>query len=692
MEEEIDLRIYIDTLLKWWWLIALGLLLSGGMAYVYSALQAPVYEASAGVVMLKSRADISLGSGFETLTEEDLGAAVSSASLERNKQRLNTLTGMVRNGAIAQQVAEELSSILGEDEQDPANLVGYVKGEVLNLDQGGASDTIEVVVSHTDPEKAAAIANAWAAAFEDHVNNIYGDASISPFADIGKQVQETRAEYDTAQEALLKFLSEDDQVYELQRQIEEEEAVIASLRKARQTALAAVVDKEVEVKQKLIAAYMEDDINNRLFSFDKGQEAKRQILGTWIDAEVANRIAAINRDRNVRLRLFETAVAAEIDARLQVFEQQRDAVMYDLEQDYTRKDRLETYLSEARLMREQLLAGGEAAARSNGMALWALKSQVFTATQSLPFETLDLQITSVDDLQSTVSAAEQLQDVEALITTLEQEIIALDTSIQEQSDAMLRGEGYDFLELLSPEHLALASTGVITDINNGLTGGESVSLTLGAYVLERYEDLFNIGGVALSAENVAVDTPLFQEIQSLYPDLFTRDAWMQLAESVPDETELGNLATQMAEDLLKMRGLEGLLTFSVLDEPLSQEIVRREANVRLLQADVARLNQVKTDLQQDRDLAWDAYSNLLSKEQELRITSASEGSEVRFASPALPPRRPVRPEKKKNTAIGLAAGLMLAVFAAFLFEYIGLESHPRRLWKQMRGALGSAQS
>ena len=79
--------------------------------------------------------------------------------------------------------------------------------------------------------------------------------------------------------------------------------------------------------------------------------------------------------------------------------------------------------------------------------------------------------------------------------------------------------------------------------------------------------------------------------------------------------------TAMVAGALLSATAQDLLTASVLDEPLSQEIVRRESYVRSLQAEISRLNQLKTDRQQDRDLAWQGYNNLLSKEQELKIAA-----------------------------------------------------------------------
>jgi uncharacterized protein involved in exopolysaccharide biosynthesis len=679
MEEEIDLRIYIDVLLRWWWLIALGALVAGVAAFAVKSVMPPSYEAAAGVVSLKSRAEISLGSSFDTVTEEDLEQAAggmigSTAIVERSKQRLNTLAGLVRNGAIAQQVALELEDVLPEEERDPASLIDRVRGEVLELDAGGSSDTIQVIVAHRDPETAATIANAWAQNYAVYVNSIYGEATYAPFSDIEQQVQNARDEYDQAQEALLTFLTEDDRIYELQRQIAEEEAMIENLRKARRSAMSAVIDKEVEIKQQLISAYLEDDIKNRLFVFDKGQEATRQILGTWIDAEVQNRVAAINRDRSMRQRMFNTSVTAEIDSVMRVFEYERDELYRNLERDHNRKLRLEGLVQEAYLMRDQLVRGGAASAESNGLALLAFKSRVFSAAEGLPFDRLDIQAPSVDALSPTRTAAEQIADLDALIAAMEEEITALDASVTAQSEAMLRGEGYEFLSLLSPDALAVSAS---------LTGTAAAPTSLSGYIAQRYQDLFEVGDMAQAAEAVAEDTPLFGEIRSLYPQLFAKDPWKLLAESIPADTEVSAAARAIAEDLLELESLEELLAFSVLDTPISEEIAQREARMRSLHADVARLEQVKTDLQQDRDLAWNAYSNLLSTAQELDIAATIESSEVRFASPALAPRNPVGQGRLMVTAIGMALGFMMGVFGAFLFDYIGMESTPRYVWQQV---------
>jgi hypothetical protein len=158
---------------------------------------------------------------------------------------------------------------------------------------------------------------------------------------------------------------------------------------------------------------------------------------------------------------------------------------------------------------------------------------------------------------------------------------------------------------------------------------------------------------------------------------------MSLAASVGDKTELTSLANQMADDLLNMKGWEGATSYAIEDKPLSKEIVARENNIRLEQADVSRLNQSKADLQQDRDLAWKAYSTLLSKQLEVKIAAATEGTEVRFASPATPPSSP----KLKSTPvvlIGLAVGLLLGLLSAFVLSCQGAPNDPRYYWERIR--------
>ena len=559
MEEEIDLRVYIDVLLRWWWLIIAGAVVTGVTALIVSLLLPPKYEATAGVVMLRSRVELSLGSQFQAISDEDLlsGNNGGGAISDLNRRRLQSLAAMVSNGAIAQQVSDQLSDILDEEERDPSSLLVKVRGEILE-----DSDTVQIVVSHRDPVKAAAIANAWAQAFETYANAIYGEVALAPFTDIEDQVAEAKTEYDQAQAAWVEFLAEENRIPELQRQIEEEEAIIAALRAGRQTNVTVVVNQQIEVEK----------------------------------------------------RLFNTSVAAAVDANLRVVENQKQEMLQEFEQAYQRRRQLQNLLDDARVMRRQLKEGKEVSAPTSGLSLLAFKARVFAVTSDgantlLPFGSLDLEIPSADALAMSSTADEQMADLNAVISVIRKEIESLDAYIQQQADAWASGEGYQFMQTLTPEYL---------DSTNSPAG----------------------------------------------------------------------------EALNGMKEWSGLLSYAgVLNAPLDQEVNRLEEHVRSLKSEVTRLNGLKDELQQTRDLAWQAYNNLLSKQQELKIASASEGTEVRFASLAVPPRNPASPKVLLNTAVGLTLGLMMAVFGAFLCDYIGVESDPRKWREGLRASpLGTGPS
>ena len=74
-----------------------------------------------------------------------------------------------------------------------------------------------------------------------------------------------------------------------------------------------------------------------------------------------------------------------------------------------------------------------------------------------------------------------------------------------------------------------------------------------------------------------------------------------------------------------------------------------------------------------RDLAWETYTILARKEAELGIVAQTGGTEVRFATPAVPPQYPIGSKKKQNVAIAGALGLMLGTFGAFALNFLDPE-------------------
>lgn len=554
MEEEIDLTIYIDILLRWWWLIGLAAVLVGGAAYVVSSLQPPTYEASAGVVLLKSKVEVSLGSEIQSITEEDMlfntQLQGSSAMVDRTARRLNTLIGMVRDGAIASQVAETLTGLLPPEELTPSELSAKVRGELFSPEGGGESNTIQIIVSDEDPEMAALIANAWARAFERHINMIYGVDAALPFEDIQSQVTNAKLAYDTAQTAWVEFLTEEDRIGELQRQVVEQEELLAELRSGRQESVVEIVTRQADVQK----------------------------------------------------RIFNISVGSEINFNLLTFEKRLSEMMREYTDAYARKQRFENLLYEAGVIREQLVSGDDISARTMGLSIYNFKQKAL-ATGSLPVERLELQATSLEEVLTVdLSREEQLSDLENLIAMMEADIAVQESIIEAYESALAQNQSYEFLQTLTADHLDMSDS--------------------------------------------------------------------------QSEQALGRTADW-----------KGLLTYSdILETSFTQEIDQLEQEVRLLRAEVVRLQDLKEERQRERNLAWQTYSNLLSKQQELDIAKATGSTEVRFTSTAVPPRSPVGPGGVMNMAIGLAIGLMMGVFGAFLFDYIGVANDPRQWLRRQEDA------
>ncbi len=77
-------------------------------------------------------------------------------------------------------------------------------------------------------------------------------------------------------------------------------------------------------------------------------------------------------------------------------------------------------------------------------------------------------------------------------------------------------------------------------------------------------------------------------------------------------------------------------------------------------ARMTRANKVNADL----------YTYLLQRQQETRIAEASSTSNIEIIDRALTPTSPIRPNKRKNLALGLILGLMLGVGLTFLLDYM----------------------
>jgi len=207
MEEEIDLREYIDVLIRRWkWILGITLTALVAAAVVSFFILTPIYEAKAGVVIVKSRSEIAFEPKYRTLMEEDIAS------------RRKALEALVKSSAVAAEVINASEVSLPPEERDVDALLDMVE-------TSSNGDLISIKVRGKDPQRITAIANAWGQAYEEYVNGLYGSIPQSP-EDIQPQVVEAEKNYKKAQEALAEFLG-DNRIETLTKEIEDKKATLS---------------------------------------------------------------------------------------------------------------------------------------------------------------------------------------------------------------------------------------------------------------------------------------------------------------------------------------------------------------------------------------------------------------------------------------------------------------------------------
>ena len=216
---------------------------------------------------------------------------------------------------------------------------------------------------------------------------------------------------------------------------------------------------------------------------------------------------------------------------------------------------------------------------------------------------------SIDSASVPATAEEQLQDVAALVTSLERYIDRLDEEIA----ALEAGAEYQFLDQLAASRFTTTATGAEGEL--GDPSDTAAFDTLSLAILDSYRELFNVGGLT----GVGADS-----IVAL------------------DDTELAVAITDAEENIQRLTAQ--------------------------LEAEKTRERQ----LIQQRDLAWNAYDTLSNKVVELNLERTAANREVRAGTLATAPLRPIAGSNPLFAAtIGGIIGLLFGVFLAFLMNYLG---------------------
>lgn len=561
VDDEIDLRKYLDILIKRWREILFFTFLVSAVSalgvFAYRLLQVPIYEAQASVAIVRTQTEVNFDERFTTSSGQPPGNDITS--------RRSALLGLVYSGSIAERVVADLNGQLSEQERDPAYLLRQVKAELATQSRTGQSDLIWISVRAESPIRAAAIANAWAQYYVQEVNRIYGQVPNEMIASVQNELDQAQANYTEAQRALEQFLAE---------------SPLNTLR------------REMQETQLAIEA------------FDTQRQRDVRLLRLYYDQWLQT-TAALSTARSLQTGLQQGGEGAvdSVAAALQLLKVQLVSATIG---DVSSMQRINPDLT-------ALSVSLSGSMQRNNPDL--------TAPSVSPSETVSRQplLQLMLNPPSDVTLAGLNADLEGTIQALEQQLTRLETEIDALNQRLLSGERFNHLDAQIPD-----------------------------------------------------ESELVNAIRARYPAIFERGVFSEVGEEASRDATLGSDGRARTEELLRLAGAETASLAMRPDAPMQESIALLEGRLQQLQAQVEAEQAAYQQFVQRRDLAWDALKALNTKQAELRLERAAANTEVRMGAPAVPPDKPVQSiSVSVSIALAVMVGFMLALFLAFLFEYLG---------------------
>ena len=184
MDEEIDLRPYIELLIKRWYFIIGAAVLGGLIAYGVTSLQQDVYEATALIAVTQDRLVARFDPRLDTSDEP---------------QPVRILPEL----ATSDDLISELLVTIAPPLEDIDTITSLRK--LLEADPGSDPSLIRLMTTHSDPADAARVSNQWAAILVQRANELFGDGDSEQLTFFQEQLSKAEEELSSGQASLIEF-------------------------------------------------------------------------------------------------------------------------------------------------------------------------------------------------------------------------------------------------------------------------------------------------------------------------------------------------------------------------------------------------------------------------------------------------------------------------------------------------------
>jgi len=185
MEEEIELRPYIELLVKRWYLILGAAILAAVVAFAISSFQTPEYEATAIVAITEPSFRVQFEPRIQELSE-DAQPLKAFPELATSDQVLQQLLAEIKPDLVNGTSLEELRTI-------------------VSAESGSDPTLVRMSARAKDPNDAAEIVNTWAKIFVSSSNDTFGDLGEEQEEFFIEQLGKAEVELSKVEEALISF-------------------------------------------------------------------------------------------------------------------------------------------------------------------------------------------------------------------------------------------------------------------------------------------------------------------------------------------------------------------------------------------------------------------------------------------------------------------------------------------------------
>ena len=212
MEDEIDMRIYINMLIRHWRLIAAVTLLAGVVALAVSFVSPARYQATALVLVTRPLYQIQFSPAIQNLPETS-----AAQQLLSGKAALDLAT----SDTLLQQLLLKVGDGLSADERNLDSLRKLLKAKA-----GSDPSIINLSVTTRDAQQAAHVADIWASLYVRQVNDVYGQ-SADQLKFFEGQLAQAKNDLDAADQALIEFQKRNDSAI-LQAQLSAKQSALGN--------------------------------------------------------------------------------------------------------------------------------------------------------------------------------------------------------------------------------------------------------------------------------------------------------------------------------------------------------------------------------------------------------------------------------------------------------------------------------